>query len=206
MRSNDYMVDRLIAHGLLRSDRVIEAFRSVDRRIFCPGPFPFADSPQAIGHGQTISAPHMVAIMSEALEAAPGHRVLEVGGGCGYQAAILGRIVDPGAVHTVEIVPELAEMARRNLREAGVTNVVVHEGDGSVGLADHAPYDRIIVTCAAPSLPAPLREQVAHGGVLLVPVGRGFQTLLRLRRTDRGWREEDLGGCVFVPLRGRHGV
>ncbi|MCI0497086.1 MAG: protein-L-isoaspartate(D-aspartate) O-methyltransferase, partial [Thermoplasmata archaeon] len=190
---------------LLRTPRVIDAFRSVDRAHFCPGPYPYVDSPQPIGHGQTISAPHMVAIMSEAARVDEGTSVLEVGGGSGYQAAILGALAAPSTVHTVEYVPGLAEVARSNLARAGVANVVVHFGDGSLGLPEHAPFDRIVVTCAAPAVPPPLLEQLADGGCLLVPVGKGFQDLIRVSRDGGRTRSEDLGGCVFVPLRGEHG-
>ena len=158
----------------------------------------------------------MVAIMNEALELRVGHKVLEVGTGCGWHASTVAEIVAPsdrpreewGHVYTMEIIPELAEMAKRNIRRAGYEDrVTVICGDGSLGFPDEAPYDRILVTAAAPYVPPPLKKQLKVGGLIVLPVGAvGFyQTLLRVRRVNDDFLEEDLGGVAFVPLVGKHG-
>jgi len=205
MTGNGEMVDRLVRKGRWSNERVIEAFKSVDRGLFCAFN-PYVDSPQPIGSGQTISAPHMVAIMTEALELEPGMTVLEIGTGSGYQAAILAKLAYPATVQTVEVVPELAERAERALESAGIGNVVVQPGDGSAGLPEHAPYDRILVACGAPDVPPPLVAQLSERGMLLIPVGRRYQDLIRLRNSPKGVLKENLGGCIFVPLVGEFGV
>jgi protein-L-isoaspartate(D-aspartate) O-methyltransferase len=205
------MVRRLRESGYVHSERVAAAMLAVPRHLFLPEGMRgqgYVDSPLQIGEGQTISAPHMVAIMVEALDIRPGHKVLEVGGGSGYHAAVMAELARPGGkVYSMERIPSLAEMARRNLKAAGYAEAVeVLEGDGTKGLAERAPFDRISVAAAAPGVPAPLKEQLAGGGVLLVPVG-GFmyQDLVRVTRSGGEYRTEDLGGCVFVPLIGEHG-
>jgi protein-L-isoaspartate(D-aspartate) O-methyltransferase len=168
----------------------------------------YADHPLDIGHGQTISAPHMVAIMVEAMRARPCHKVLEVGGGSGYHAAVIAEVVGPrGHVYTVERIEPLAQRARASLESAGLADrVTVLVGDGSCGWPEHAPYDRISVACAAPRVPEPLQEELADGGVLLIPAGGHYvQELLRVTRRGTGFHTERLGGCVFVPLLGRCG-
>jgi len=158
----------------------------------------------------------MVSIMNEALELAVGHKVLEIGTGCGWHASTVAEIVAPsdrskeewGHVYTVEIIRDLAEFAKKNIREAGFEErVTVICGDGSLGFLEEAPYDRILVTAAAPYVPPPLKKQLKIGGVIVLPVGAvGFyQTLLRMRRVDDKFLEEDLGGVAFVPLVGKHG-
>ncbi|MGQ0534462.1 MAG: protein-L-isoaspartate(D-aspartate) O-methyltransferase, partial [Methanobacteriota archaeon] len=165
------------------------------------------DTPLAIGEGQTISAPHMVAIMAEASMFRPGQRVLEIGGGSGYHAAVAATLVRPGGrVVSVERIGALADRARAALRDAGFPDVEVVEGDGSEGYAAGAPYDRISVACAAPKVPPPLLSQLAPEGALIVPVGhRDRQELLRVTKRGDEWRTESLGGCMFVPLVGRYG-
>ncbi len=168
----------------------------------------YADRPQDIGQGQTISAPHMVAIMVEAMRAKEGQRVLEVGGGSGYHAAVMAHVVGPtGHVYTVERLEPLAERARANLGTSGLSDrVTVVHGDGSCGWPEHAPYDRISVACAAPYVPEPMLEQLSDGGMLLIPVGaRYVQELTRITRVGTKFRQEGLGGCVFVPLVGKCG-
>jgi len=203
------LVAQLQARGSLRSARVAEVMRSVPREFFVPRYLTlraYEDSPVPIGHGQTISAPHMVAIMTEALELGPGMRVLEVGSGSGYQAAILGRLVEPGGrIVTVERIPQLAERAKEALTACGAGNVSVLSGDGSGGRPDFGPFDRIVVTAAAPRMPPPLLEQLAPGGILVAPVGDRTCALIRVRRTADGLQEENLGACAFVPLKGAFG-
>ena len=210
MSGNDNLVEYLRRNGFIVSEQVYMAFKAVDRALFVPEDRmdeAYLDTPLPIGHMQTISAPSMVAIMVEALMLEPGMKVLEVGAGSGYHAAIVAQIVKPGMVYTVERIPELAEMARRNLKKAGMDNVIVVEGDGSVGLPEHAPYDRIYMTAASPRLPKHLLPQVKDGGIILAPVGRSRwgQDLIRLTRIGDDYREENLGGCIFVPLKGKMG-
>jgi protein-L-isoaspartate(D-aspartate) O-methyltransferase len=205
------MVQRLLHAGYLQPGRVAEALREVPRHVFLPGheDAAYDDRPQPIGAGQTISAPHMVATMAEALHLEPGMKVLEVGSGSGYHAAVVAELVAPhGKVVSVERFEDLAAQARANLLHAGYDHeqVEVVVGDGSEGWAPEAPYDRAYLTCAAPAVPQPVLEQVREGGILLAPIGeRQGQELLRITRTPEGDEEDDLGGCVFVPLVGQHG-
>ena len=203
------LVEHLEARGALHSARVAQTMRSVPRELFLPRYLThraYEDVPIPIGHGQTISAPHMVAIMTEALELGAGHRVLEVGTGSGYQAAILGRLVEPGGrVATIERLRPLADRARVALDACGAGNVTVFHDDGSRGRPTLGPFDRIVVTAAAPRLPPPLLDQVAPNGILLAPVGAQACDLIRARKTAAGWKEENLGACSFVPLKGEFG-
>jgi protein-L-isoaspartate(D-aspartate) O-methyltransferase len=158
----------------------------------------------------------MVSIMDEALELEVGHKVLEVGAGSGWHASTIAEIVAPtdgakekwGHVYTVEIVPQLVSLAKENIERAGYGDrITVIHGDGSLGYPEAAPYDRVLVTAAAPEVPKPLLEQLKNGGVLVIPVGGIYlwQTLLRLRKRDGKIMEENLGGVAFVPLVGKHG-
>ena len=158
----------------------------------------------------------MVSIMNEALELQVGHKVLEIGTGCGWHASTVAEIIAPsdrskeewGHVYTIEIIPELAELAKKNIKQAGFEErITVICRDGSSGLPEEAPFDRILVTAAAPYVPPPLKRQLKNGGVIVLPVGAvGFyQTLLRVRRINDKFLEEDLGGVAFVPLVGKHG-
>lgn len=189
-------------------DRVVAAMSKTPRELFVPEhmkSLAYDDHPLLIGWGQTISAPHMVAIMCEVLDLHEGMKVLEVGGGSGYHAAVIAELVGPkGHVYAVERIPELAQKARQNLESAGYTNVTVVVGDGSCGLLEHAPYDRISVACAAPDVPAPLKEQLATGGKLAIPVGSHLQELLLITKTN-GFETKRCGGVIFVPLIGSYG-
>ena len=197
------LIDRLITEGFLKTPRVIKAFEKVSREGFVlpeVRDYAYADTPQGIGYGQTISAPHMVAIMTELLEPKPQDKVLEVGTGSGYQAAILSRLVK--TIYTTELTPELVEFARANLQRAGCKNVKVIQGDGSKGYPKEAPYDKVIVTCACPAVSKPLIEQLKQGGILIAPVGGAWMQDLKLcKKTRSGIEEKSYGGCVFVPLR-----
>jgi protein-L-isoaspartate(D-aspartate) O-methyltransferase len=205
------LVRHLERAGHVRSGRVGDAMLATRRELFVPDAVrtaSYADHPLDIGHGQTISAPHMVAIMVEAMKAEQGQRVLEVGGGSGYHAAVMAQIVGrEGHVYAVERLEPLAERARANLEEAGMSDrVTVVVGDGSCGWPEHAPYDRITVACAAPNVPEPMLRELSEGGMLLIPVGgRYVQELTRIVRTGTKFWKERLGGCVFVPLVGRCG-
>jgi len=158
-------------------DRVLDAMTRVPRHSFMHESeqrFAYADNPHMIGEGQTISAPHMVAIMCNLLELHPGQKVLEVGGGCGYHAAVMAELVRPGGhVYTIERIPSLAAFARKNLATMGYEDVTVIIEDGSRGLPALAPFDRISVACSAPEVPEVLVEQLAAGGKMVIPVGWG---------------------------------
>ncbi len=210
MEGVEALIRRLKAEGVLSDPRVEEALRAIPRERFLPPGarrYAYVDEPIHIGHGQTCSAPHMVVIMLQELELGEGMRVLEVGTGSGWNAALIAHLVGPrGRVITVERIPDLAEEARRRLREMGFSNVEVVVGDGSAGYPEEAPYDRIIVTAAAPTVPPPLVEQLAEGGILLIPVGgRYFQDLLKVRKEGGRVVEKRLMPVVFVPLVGRYG-
>ncbi len=196
---------RMVATQLEARDisnrRVLEAMRSVSRHLFVPESeraHAYENRPLPIGLGQTISQPYVVAAMTQALDPQLGDRVLEIGTGSGYQAAILSALV--ARVYTIEIVPELARRARRRLAALGYDNVSVITGDGYRGLARQAPFDGIIVTAAPESIPQPLIDQLAVGGRLVIPVGRHSQRLKLLRRTDTGIESQTLFDVRFVPM------
>lgn len=207
-RTQDDLIRGLVQDGTLRDARVEAALRAIPRRLFVP-PEALAevheDHPLPIGAGQTISAPHMVAMMASALDVQPGHRVLEIGGGSGYHAAILAQLALPGGrVTSIEILPELARAARLNLaRLPQRLPIEVIEGDGSRGHPAGAPYDRISVACAAPAVPPPLLHQLAKDGILVIPVGA--DDMQELWRIHEDGRREPLGPVRFVPLVGEHG-
>ncbi|MFH1835182.1 MAG: protein-L-isoaspartate(D-aspartate) O-methyltransferase [Methanobacteriota archaeon] len=203
------LVERLIKNGYLKTDSVISAMRKVPRELFLPlevRDSAYVDTPLPIGHNQTISAPHMVAIMTESLKVESSNKILEIGSGSGYQAAVLAEIAQDGFVYTVERIKPLVEWAEMKLHECGFENAAVFESDGTLGLPGNGPYDRVIVTAAAPRIPNALVEQLAEGGLLLVPVGgQGYQELKRVTLKSGELSEENLGGCVFVPLIGKDG-
>jgi protein-L-isoaspartate(D-aspartate) O-methyltransferase len=164
----------------------------------------YSDGPLPIGHGQTISQPYIVALMTELLELSGDEKVLEIGTGSGYQAAVLAAMA--AEVHTVEIIPEIAETARRNLSDLGYANIFVHTGDGSLGWQEAAPYQGILVAAAAPSAPRPLLGQLDDGRRLVIPVGsHGFQRLEVWTRRGERFEHEDNISVAFVPLRGEYG-
>jgi protein-L-isoaspartate(D-aspartate) O-methyltransferase len=214
------LVDNLVREGILRSPKVINAMRALSRANFLPEnmqPYASDDTPLPIGFGQTVSAPHMVSIMNEALQLEIGHNVLEVGAGSGWHAATIAEIIAPhdaprsnwGHVYTVEVVQGLADFARKTIMKAGYGDrITIVSGDGSMGYAEKAPYDRVLVTAAAPSIPEPLLEQLKPGGIMLIPVGSAslFQNLIKISKGSNGKiKEENLGGVAFVPLTGRYG-
>ncbi len=200
--NGEKLIDNLIRSGYLSTDRVIKAMRAVPREIFVPEwekEHAYLDTPLEIGKGQTISAPHMVAIMCEALDLNEGQKILEIGSGSGYHAAVVSKIIGKGKVYSIERFHSLVKKAEENLNKTGIKNVMIVEGDGSVGLPKYSPYDRIYVTCAAPSIPQPLIDQLKKGGKLLIPVGEVFSRLILLEKNEK-IRKKDLGGCAFVPL------
>ena len=210
-RLRETLVDSLVRRGYVVSVAVEEAMRRVPREEFVPERLrndAYVDTPLPIGVGQTISAPHMVAIMAEKLDLRPGQKVLEIGSGSGYHAAVAAEMVtSDGHVYTIERIGSLAQFAEDNLKRTGYSDVVtVVMGDGSRGLPEHAPFDRIFVACSAPDVPAPLREQLADGGKMLVPVGgRMYQDLICVERKGDRFTKANYGGCVFVPLIGEFG-
>ncbi|MFL7809819.1 MAG: protein-L-isoaspartate(D-aspartate) O-methyltransferase [Anaerolineae bacterium] len=206
-RERKEMVRRQIKGRRIQDELVLEAMRTVPRHRFVP-PYvrgsAYRDAPLPIGEGQTISQPYVVAFMTAALQLSGGEKVLEIGTGSGYQAAVLALIA--GEVISVERLPRLAEEARRTLAELGYDNVRVVVGDGTQGWPEEAPYDAIMVTAASPEVPAPLLQQLADGGRLVAPVGpRHTQQLVRVRREGEEFGREDLLGVAFVPLIGEHG-
>lgn len=203
----DRMVNEHLLGRDIRDPRVLEAMRSVPRHLFIAPEYAvhaYADSPLPIGNEQTISQPYIVALMTQLLNLQGSEKVLEIGTGSGYQAAILGFLA--GEVHSVERIPPLARQAEATLRQIGMKNVSVHIGDGTRGWAECAPYDRIVVTAAAPRVPIALLEQLVDGGLLVIPVGgRGNQTLQRLRRRGQDYESEIIVPVAFVPLKGDFG-
>ena len=199
--------DQLVTRGI-RDERVLEAMRRVPRELFVPAeirPHAYDDAALPIGSGQTISQPAMVALICELLELRGSERVLDVGTGSGYQAAVLAELA--AEVHTIERLPEIAELARGNLETAGYADrVEVHVGDGTLGDPEHAPFHAIAVAAAAPQLPQPLYEQLTPGGRLVLPVGSRHDQLLELVvRTPEGPAVVRSVPCRFVPLVGREG-
>ena len=203
------LVERLKRYGYIRSKEVEDAMLSIRREDFVPPDvrrYAYDDTPLEIGFGQTISAPHMVAMMCEELELKKGLKILEIGAGSGYHAAVISKIIgEEGKVYSIERIAELAEFARKNLEKAGIKNVEVIEGDGSLGLPEYAPYDRILVTCSAPDIPEPLIEQLKEGGIILIPVGRTFSVLIKGIKKGKRLEKKEICGCAFVPLIGKYG-
>lgn len=206
-RERKQMVKEQIAGRGLHNPRLLAAFETVPRHKFVPGEYRHAaydDNPLPIGYGQTISQPYIVALMTDLLKLKGNERVLEVGAGSGYQAAILGMLAKE--VHTVEYVTELAAGADKLLKELGMDNVFCHFGDGSLGWPESAPYNGILVAAAAPQTPKALLEQLEDGGRLVLPVGgRGFQQLELWKKTGEDFVRKSVIAVAFVPLRGEQG-
>ena len=201
-RRLDMVEEQIVARGLSDA-RVLDAMRKVPRERFVPAGLAiraYDDTPLPIGDGQTISQPYVVAHMTEALRVAPEHRVLEIGTGSGYQAAILGELARE--VYTIEIVSPLARRAREVLHELGYSHVQVREGDGYAGWPAHAPFDRIMVTAAVEDIPQPLLDQLGPNGVLVAPVGpkEAVQQITIVEKTGRGMIERRTIPVRFVPF------
>ena len=199
----DQMIDTQIRARDITDARVIDAMRTVPRERFVPNALrarAYDDTPLPIGFGQTISQPFIVAYMTEVLGVAPGHTVLEIGTGSGYQAAILGRLAR--MVYTIEIVPELARQADATLKELGYSNVRVRTGDGYAGWREHAPFDRILVTAAPEQIPKPLIDQLGPRGRLVIPVGTqdGSQWITIVEKTSKGLAQRRTIPVRFVPF------
>jgi protein-L-isoaspartate(D-aspartate) O-methyltransferase len=201
------MVESQLAARRIVDQRVLDAMREVPRHAFVPPSLrhlAYKDHPIDIGHGQTISQPYMVALMTQMLELRSSDRVLEIGTGSGYQTAILATLARH--VTSIERIPNLAVAASALLRSLEYTNIDIHTADGTLGWPDAAPYDAILVTAGAPALPHSLRDQLAEGGCLLCPVGpREHQSLVRIVRDAGTFREDESIKCMFVPLIGAEG-
>jgi protein-L-isoaspartate(D-aspartate) O-methyltransferase len=201
------MVETLVERGI-RDQRVLNAFRKIPRHLFLDEalwPQAYEDHPTPIGEKQTISQPYIVAVMTEALHLTGAERVLEIGTGSGYQAAILAEVAD--RVYSIERIPTLAKRARKVLDELKYNNIVIRIGDGTYGWKDEAPFAGIIVTAAAPDAPNPLLQQLEVGGRLVIPIGdENFQDLMvYTKEGEDRYREENYGGCRFVKLIGEYG-
>jgi len=196
-------IEHLKLGGFLKSGKVEKAMMAVPREEFVQDnerDCAYDDTPKGIGFSQTISAPHMVALMTELLELKKNDTVLEVGGGSGYQAAVLAKLVRQ--VYSIELEQGLVDFAEGNLKRAGIRGVEIIQGDGSKGLPEKAPFDKVIVACGCHDVPKPLFKQLEQGGILVAPVGGSrMQYLKKYQKTSSGIRKESHGGCIFVPLR-----
>ena len=202
------MIARLRDHYGISDPKVLEAMRTVPRHLFVPEALQgraYGDHALPISANQTISQPFIVARMTELLELDSNSRVLEIGAGSGYQTAVLSKIA--AQVYSIERIADLAREAQARIRQLEIYKATVKCFDGTLGWAAHAPYDAILVAAGGPNIPEPLIAQLKVGGRLVVPVGesRESQRLVRVFKTDSGRREEDHGGCAFVPLIGQHG-
>lgn len=197
------LILQLIKNGYLKTKRIIDAFKKVPREEFVPErykEFAYIDEPLPIGFGQTISAPHMVAVMTELLEPKRTDKVLEIGSGSGYQAAVLSRLVN--YVYTIEVEAGLYEFAKNNLQRLGYKNIKIIHGDGSKGYPQAKPYDKIIVTCGTEKIYPEWIEQLKRNGVLVAPVGSPWiQTLVVGKKKNKNFVTKKLFRCMFVPLR-----
>ncbi len=204
----EYLIEKELKPAGITDERVLEAIRKVKREKFIPPSLrdkAYGNYPLPIGENQTISQPYIVALMTQALNIKENDKVLEIGTGSGYQAAILAELAR--IVYTVERIPALLDRARTNLYSLGYKNVILILGDGTKGLPEYAPYDKIIVTAAAPHIPEALMEQLKNGGKMVIPVGdRYVQDLVLIEKALNGRiYKSSLGGCRFVPLIGENG-
>jgi protein-L-isoaspartate(D-aspartate) O-methyltransferase len=204
LKKRHQMVDRQIRDRGISDQKVLLAMSTVPRHLFVPDYLrrqAYMDGPLPIGHGQTISQPFIVAYMTEILHIKPHHKVLEIGTGSGYQAAVLAELTD--RVYTMEIIPELADTAGKRLKETGYTNVLVRQGDGYHGWPEEAPFDAIVVTAAAEFIPPPLLQQLKDGGRMIIPVGSPFfvQHLMLVEKKQAKITTRSLMPVRFVPFR-----
>ncbi|OQY25645.1 MAG: protein-L-isoaspartate O-methyltransferase [Anaerolineaceae bacterium 4572_32.1] len=203
----EQMVCRQIEARGIRDERLLSVMRAIPRHLFVPEKSrrsAYRDGPLPIGQGQTISQPYIVALMTEALELKGQERVLEIGTGSGYQAAILSQLAS--FVYTVERIPELVARTQELFNRLGYANILMRLSDGTLGWPEHAPYDAIVVTAASPDVPEPLTEQLIEGGRLVAPVGGSWsQLLIRIRKQGGHLQHQEITNVAFVPLVGKHG-
>ena len=201
------MVEQQIRARGITNLRVLGAMREIPRHLFIPPPYDraaYGDAPLPIGNGQTISQPYIVALMTELVDPQPNDTILEIGAGSGYQAAVLSLLVQH--VTTIERIHEVADLAKKNLEKLGLKNISIVLGDGTQGCPDNAPYNGIMITAAAPAIPAPLIDQLAIGGTVVAPVGdREIQELVTVTKNKSGIVRLTHGGVRFVPLIGEYG-
>ena len=208
MGQNEDLIGYMKSNNFLKSKALKKALRSVIRENFVPEnlkEYAYKDIPLHIGRGQTISQPSTVVIMTEALDVKPKQKILEVGTGSGWQAALLSRLVESGKVYTIEIIHELFLFAKRNIEKMKIKNVELFEGDGSLGLEKFSPYDRIIVTAGCPGIPQPLLNQLKINGKIVIPIGQIYQQMYVITKKKDGIQKENIGFFAFVPLRGKYG-
>lgn len=203
--TKEKMIEDQLKRRGIKDPRVLQAMQEVDRKDFIPGEMKsraYEDGPLPIGEGQTISQPYIVAYMAQELKLNPEDKVLEIGTGCGYNAAVLSRLA--GHVYSIEIVEWLADLARENLEKTGIKNISTRKADGFKGWPEEAPFDAVILTAAPASIPEPLKEQLKEGGRLLTPVGTSVQRLILLEKTGKNlFKEENLLPVSFVPMTGK---
>jgi protein-L-isoaspartate(D-aspartate) O-methyltransferase len=202
---NEKLVKIIKSKGYLKSRELEEAILKTPREDFIPEnlkKLAYEDIPLPIGHEQTISQPSTVILMTEALDVKPDNKILEIGAGSGWQTALLSKLANKGFVYTIEIVPELVKFAKSNLKK--IKNVKIIKGDGSLGFKEHAPYDRIIVTCACPEIPQPLINQLE--GIMVIPIGNIYmQEMFIITKIKSKIEKKSIGTFMFVPLKGKYG-
>lgn len=210
MSQKQRLLEHWISSEIIKEKKVIEAFKKTPREEFLKPEHKeeaYGDYALSIGEGQTISQPTTVMLMTEALELKDSHKVLEVGSGSGYQAAIISKIIgNKGKVISTEIIPKLAEFAKNNIEKLKIKNIEIIRHDGSKGYAKQAPYDRIIVTAASPEIPKPLIKQLKENGIIIIPVGNLVEQIM-IKGIKKGGRliKEEIGQFMFVPLKGKYG-
>jgi protein-L-isoaspartate(D-aspartate) O-methyltransferase len=200
---NEMVKRQIIARGV-KDSLVINAIKNVPRHLFVPPDeqqFAYLDEARSIGEGQTISQPYIVAFMTEELHVEPGDRVLEIGTGSGYQAAVLAQIVD--TVYSIEIIQELVDKAQKTISNLNYNNIIIKQGDGYLGWPEEAPFDAIIVTAAPPTIPPPLLEQLKVGGRMILPVGKYVQELVVVDKNEQGHTMDSVLPVRFVPMTGK---
>jgi len=210
IEENERLIKHIKSIGYLKSKNIENALRGVPREFFIPEAMKYLayrDTPLYIGSNQTISQPSTVVAMTEALDVKEGQKILEIGTGSGWQAAILAKLVgEKGFVYTIEIVENLVKFAKENLEKLEIKNVKVIKGDGSLGLKKNAPFDRIVITAASPDIPKPLLKQLKVNGIMVIPVGNLYlQSMYIVKKLKSGIKKKSIGSFMFVPLKGKYG-
>ncbi len=209
MDMKEYLMEQWKKSKLVTDKKVLDAFKKIPREEFVSSDLKeqaYEDVALPLKSGQTISQPSTIMIMTQALELKRGDKVLEIGSGSGYQAALIAEIVKPAKVYTIEYLSSIALLARENLKKVGIKNVEVICGDGSKGYSKEEPYDAVIITAACPKIPKPLIGQLKQDGRLIAPVGHHYgQNMIKITKKDGELVTEDLGSFIFVPMKGEHG-